>query len=44
MVGVAKAKLQFHENSHDVRKLTPIKVTKGLRSSKNDNLKSCKIA
>jgi hypothetical protein len=34
---VAEAKVQFHGNSYGVRKLTPIKVGKGLRSSKNDN-------
>jgi hypothetical protein len=37
MVDIAEAKVQFHGNSHGVRKLTPIKVAKGLRTNKNDN-------
>jgi hypothetical protein len=41
--GVAEAKVQFHGNFHGVTKLTPIKVTKGLRTNNHDNQESCKI-
>jgi hypothetical protein len=37
MVDVAEAKVQLHGNSYGMSKLTPIKVTKGLRTNKNDN-------